>query len=168
MPELEEWAELLKKRLERRTGRKDIEVTIGPWRAYDVKVSAGSDNHPIVDFYSPIRYDRSRLTPAMDYAVDMIQNWEANKVLHEKAKRDSERFYHMLKARFPDMELDYGVIDSETHFVRVKKEEGKLIASFDLWPKMTDADVERIADYIRERSRRVLEEGVSVAGIDYE
>lgn len=165
--ELRGWEESLKRYLEQKTGRKDVEVTVGPYRSYDVKVSKAADHHPIVDFYSPIRWDPARVNPAVAYAVEMLQNWEAGNVVHDKAVKDSERFYAMLRARFPNIELHYNVIDSETHSVAVERVKDKFVASFDLWPKMTDADVERIADYIREHARKVVDEGATMSGTNY-
>jgi hypothetical protein len=157
----------LERELARRTGRTDIEVTAGPYRSYDVTVSkVEKDHHPHVDFYSAMRWDPARVKAAVDYAVEMLQNWEAQNVIHEKAIKDSERFFETLKAKFPDMELDYSVIDSEYHHVYVKKEKDRLIATFDLWPNMTEADVEKLANYIRE-ARQKVEQGATLAGFDY-
>lgn len=170
MPEdLEEWRKSLEQEIAGRTGRKDIEVTAGPWRSYDVIVSKSEkDHHPIVDFYSAMRWDPSRVKPAVEYAVETLTNWEAQNVVHDKAVKDSECFFTMLKARFPDMEMDYYVLDSDFHHVHVQriKETGKLFAGFDLWPNMTDADVERIAGYIQQ-SRERMEKGATMAGFDY-
>ena len=165
----DEWLSSVKKVLEARTGRKDIEVTAGPYRSYNVLVSEAKDGHPIVDFYSVIRIDPGREGPAIAYAVQMLQNWEAETVIHDKAVKDSERFYQMLKSKFPDMELDYSVVDAEYHYVRVHVDEGKFMASFDVWPNMTEADVERIAGYVREYRNQLVESKIKsgMAGVDY-
>jgi len=164
--DIDEWVAEVKAYLEKKTGRKDIEVTAGPYRSYDVNISRGTDGHPIVDFYSVIRRD-ARQGPAIAYALEMLQNWEANVALIEKARKDSVPFFEKLQAQFPDIELRYTVIDSEFHYVRVSKKEAKLVASFDLWPKMTDADVERIAGYIREHLAKVKAKAVTMSGVDY-
>jgi hypothetical protein len=169
LADLEEWRKALEELLTRKTGRKDIEVTAGPYRNYDVHVSkAKRDHHPIIDFHSAMRWDPVRVRNAVDYATRMCTNWEAQNVIHGKAFKDSERFFAMLKARFPDLEMDYAVIDSERHYVHVNKvkETGKLFASFDLWPTMTDAEVEKIASFIQ-ILRGDIEKRAGMAGFDY-
>jgi len=167
MEELEEWKKSLERELARRTGRKDIEVTVGPWRPYDVSVSKAKDHHPIVDFYSPIRWDPVKVDKALKYAIDMLTNWEAINVLHEKAMRDSKPIFERIKAEFPDVKMDYIVLDAETHRVHVKKENDEIIVAFDLWPTMTEAQIEALKSKIREHVAKVREEGAAFSGEDY-
>lgn len=161
------WASQLKEELEKRTGRKDIDVTVSPYCSYDSLISAAADGHPIIDFYSQIQGDPQRLANALDYAVSMIENWEATTVLHEKAKKDCLPFYERLQREFPHLKLLYQVFDFDTHYLRLEKVDDKMVASFDLWPKMTDSDIERIASYIKDFEATLHRENATWAGITY-
>jgi len=161
------WAGQLKEELEKQTGRSDIEVTVSPYRSYDSLVSCAADKHPIVDFYSDIQGDTQRVKVAFDYAAAMIENWEATQVWHGKAKHDCLPFFESLKEKFPHLELVYSVIEFTSHAVQVVKAEDKTVASFDLWPKMTESDVARIASYIKEFEATLQRENATVAGATY-
>jgi hypothetical protein len=166
MEELEEWLKRLRQELEQRTGRKNIEVTGGPYRGYDVKVSKGKDGHPIVDFYSPIRLD-AREGNALNYAVSMLKDWDATVAGYEAEERIVKPIFDRIQGEFPDIELSYSVGDFETHKVWVgEKEKGKLTGSFDLWPAMKEKDIARLINYIKEDREKVLA-GTSMAGCDY-
>jgi hypothetical protein len=65
-----EWLKQVKQRIEKETG-KQVEVTGGPYRGYDVQVDLSAEI-PKVDFYSPIRMD-SREADAIDYAICCIK-----------------------------------------------------------------------------------------------
>jgi len=166
--EFTEWARQLHEELEKRTGRKDIALTVSLYRTYDVLVSsAGDDKHPLVDFYADIQTDPHRVGNALDYAAEMIQNWEATKVLHDKAKEDCLPFYERLQWEFPDLELVYTVLEFHKHFVQVEKVDGKTVASFDLWPNMTGSDIERLISYIRDFEATLHREDATFAGATY-
>ena len=165
--EYQEWLEGMKQALVRRTGRTDIEVTGGPYRGYDVRVSH-EDCHPLVDFYSAMRWEPGRVNAALDYAVSLIEDFEATLAEHEKEMEYVRPHFERLEKMFPDYELQYTVRYAEMHFVRAENKEGKIIVSFDLWPAMKEADIQRLADYIRKHTLEVsgtTEWGVS--GADY-
>jgi len=162
------WASQLKEALEKQTGRSDIEVTVTPYRRYDSLVSASkADKHPIVDFYSEIQGDPARVKVAFDYAAEMIQNWEATHVWHEKAKKDCLPFFESLKEEFPHLKLVYTVFEYVSHFVHVEKLEDQIGASFDLWPMMTESDIKRVSSYIRDFEDTLKRENATVAGATY-
>jgi hypothetical protein len=69
MEGLETFRKSLEQELIRRTGRKDIEVTAGPWRDHDVHIAIAADGHPHVDFYSTMRWDDSRIDTKEDYII---------------------------------------------------------------------------------------------------
>jgi hypothetical protein len=163
--ELEEWLESMKLALAKKTGRNDIEVTAGPYRSYDVKVSH-RDCHPVVDFYSAMRWDPKRVGAALNYAVSMVRDWEATLTAHEREMELVRPHFERLQEMFPNYELHYTVQYAETHFVRVEEERGKTIVSFDLWPAIKEADIHRLADYITEYAGKVAESG-GMAGADY-
>ena len=166
MIDYEPWLGDLKRTLLTRTGRADIEVTAGPYRSYDVKVSH-KDCHPLVDFYSAMRWDSRRVRAALDYAVSMVKDWEATLTAREKEMQVVRPHFERLQAMFPDLELHYTVQYGETHFVRAEKKQGKTIVSFDLWPAMRDGDIQRLADHIREYAQMVAKTTTSMAGADY-
>ena len=68
---------------------------------------------------------------------------------------------------FPNLRLVYVVFEFESHFLRVEKVEDKIAASFDLWPKMTESDVKRLASYIKEFEATLQRENATVAGATY-
>jgi hypothetical protein len=163
--ELEEWLEGMKLTLARQTGRNDIEVTAGPYRSYDVKVSHRGC-HPVVDFYSAMRWDRGRVNAALRYAVSMARDWEATLAAREREIELVRPHFERLKEMFPGYELHYSVQYGETHFVRAERKWGKTVVSFDLWPAMKEADIQRLSDYIKEYADKVIESG-GMAGADY-
>lgn len=163
--ELEEWLESMKVALAKKTGRNDIKVTAGPYRSYDVKVSH-RDCHPAVDFYSAMRWDPKRVSAALNYAVSMVRDWEATLTAHEKEMEVVRPHFERLQKIFPDYELRYTVQYGETHFVRVEREHGKTIVSFDLWPAMKEGDIQRLENYIGEYAQKVAQSS-GVAGADY-
>jgi len=164
--ELEEWLETMKVALAKKTGRNDIEVTAGPYRSYDVKVSH-RDCHPVVDFYSAMRWDPKRVGAALDYAVSMVRDWDATLTAREREMELVRPHFERLRKMFPNYELHYTVQYAETHFLRVEKEQGKTIVSFDLWPAMKETDIQRLADYIGEYARKVAKTTSGMAGADY-
>jgi len=164
---LEEWLESLKRYLRRETGRSDIEVTAGPYRSYDVRVSY-KECHPLADFYSAMRWDPGRVNAALQYAASMIKDWEATLAARDKEMEFVRPYFERLQAKFPSYELHYTVEYGETHFVRVQKEKDKIIVSFDLWPAMKEQDLQRLADYIRDYAGKILKaRGTAMAGADY-
>jgi len=166
--DLEEWLEEMKSVLVKRTGRNDIEITGGPYRGYDVKVSHAVDCHPVVDLYTPMRYDPLRVEAALDYAVRLIEDWEATLAAQEKDMRIVQPHFERLKAMFPDLGLRYTVRYGETHFVQAKREKDKTAISFDLWPAMKGSDIERIADYVKDFVRELSQPGgPSMIGTEY-
>ena len=166
MIELEEWLESIKLTLARQTGRSDIEVTAGPYRSYDVRVSH-KDCHPVVDFYSAMRWDPRRVNAALSYAASMVRDWEATLAAYGKEMELVRPHFERLQRMFPGYELHYTVQYGETHFVRAERKEGKITISFDLWPAMKEADIWRLADYIREYAQKTTETATSMAGADY-
>jgi len=165
--ELEEWLEGMKHTLTKRTGRHDIEVTGGPYRGYDVRVSH-KECHPLVDFYSAMRWDPGRVNAALDYAVSLIEDWEVTLAARGKEMELVRPYFERLQAMFPDYELHYTVEFVETHFVRVEEEKGKIIVSFDLWPAIKEENIQRLANYIREFTGKVSRpDGPVMAGVDY-
>jgi len=163
-----EWAIQLKEELEKRTGRKDIEVTISSYCNYDALISmATEDKHPIVNFYSDIQGNPARIKKAIDYAVEMTENWEVSQVMHEKAKQDALPFFARLKEEFPHLTLIYSVIDFSLHSVRIQNTGAQFVASFDLWPRMSEHDVNRIVFYIKDLEATLHRENVTAAGVNY-
>ncbi len=163
----EHWLGDLKHTLEIRTGHCDIEVTGGPYRSYDVRVSH-KDCHPAVDFYSAMRWDSRRVRTALDYAVSMVRDWEATLAAREKEMQVVRPHFERLKAMFPLLELHYTVQYGETHFVRAEKTQGKIMVSFDVWPSMKEKDIERLANYINEYADKIANAGeTAMAGADY-
>jgi len=163
--ELDEWLKKVTRELESKTGRKDIEVTGGPYRGYDVKVSKGTDGHPIVDLYSPIRLD-AREKNALDYAVSMLKDWDATIAGYEAEEKIVKPIFDRIQREFTDVELSYSVGDFESHQVWVEKKEGKLKGGFDLWPAIKEKDITRLINYIREYRQSVLD-GATLAGNNY-
>jgi hypothetical protein len=167
MMDYEQWLGELKRTLEKRTGRSDMEVTGGPYRGYDVRVSH-KGCHPLVDFYSAMRWDPARVRAALDYAVSMVKDWEATLAAREKEMQVVRPHFELLQTMFPDLELHYTVQYGETHFVRAEKERSKIIVSFDLWPAMKEKDIERLVEYIREYAAEMAKASDSaLAGADY-
>jgi len=165
--ELEEWLESIKRMLTRRTGRKDIEVTAGPYRSYDVRISH-KECRPLVDFYSAMRLDPGRVNAALDYAASMIKDWEATLAARDKEMKFVRPYFERLQAMLPGYELHYTVEYGETHFVRVQKEKDKIVVSFDLWPAIKDEDIQRLADYIKKYAGEVAKaRGATMCGADY-
>jgi len=163
--ELEEWLDSVKLTLGKQTGRNDIEVTAGPYRSYDVRVS-DKNGHPVVDFYSAMRWDPKRVNTALSYAVSMVRNWEATLAAHEKEMKLVLPHFERIQKMFPHYDLFYTVQYGETHFVRAENKQGKIIVSFDLWPAMKESHIQRLADYIKEHTHKVDESG-GMAGADY-
>ena len=167
MMDYENWLGDLKHVLEKRTGRHDIEVTGGPYRGYDVRVSH-KDCHPLVDFYSAMRWDSRRVRAALDYAISMVRDWEATLASREKEMQIVRPNFERLQAMFPGLELHYTVQYGETHFVRAEKEQGRITVNFDLWPAMKEKDIERLAEYIKEYADKMAKATDSaLAGADY-
>jgi hypothetical protein len=167
MTDYEHWLEDLKHNLQKRTGRSDIEVTGGPYRAYDVRVSH-KDCHPLVDFYSAMRWDSGRVRAALDYAVSMVRDWEATLAAREREMQVVRPHFERLQVMFPGIELHYTVQYGETHFVRAEKKQGRIIVNFDLWPAMKEKDIERLAEYIKEYTEKMAEAAnTALAGADY-
>lgn len=162
-----EWAEGLKKELERRTRRSDIEVTTAPYCSYDVLVSAAADKHPIVNFYAAIQGDNSRVEPALDYAAEMLQNWEITRIQHDKTKKDCLPFFEKLKGELPDILLDYTVFDFDKHFVQVAIVDENTVASCDLWLDMTEEDIKRLAFLMKDYQATLRRKKAACAGATY-
>jgi hypothetical protein len=148
--EMDEFKKSLERELAERTGRQDIEVTVGPYRSHDVSVSEASDHHPIADFYSAMRWDNYRVRQAVDYAVELIKNWEFVTAEAEAEKKAVKPIFERIRQQFPEAELEYVTGERATHFVQVEKKEGKKpIVTFDLWFGMDEGDIEKLEDEIR-------------------
>jgi len=152
--ELEEWLEGMKQALVKRTGRSDISVTGGPHRGYDVKVWH-KDCHPLVDFYSAMRWDPRRINAALNYAVSLIEDWEATLAEREREMAYVRPIFERIQRMFPEYEMHYTTRYGETHFVQAENKESKIIVSFDLWPAMKEKDIQRLIEFIREHVREV-------------
>lgn len=169
-PEGEEFARDMKRQLERRTGRTDIEVTASPYRSYDVVVSEAKDGHPVVDFYSAMRWDAHRVSQALDYAVELIKNWEFVKAEREAERKTLKPTFEYIQRQFPQAELTYTTVERETHFVSVERRDGKKpLVSFDLWFGMKPDDISRLKEeLIPEQLKRLEEEPKpSMVGTEY-
>ena len=162
-----EWANWLLEELQGRTGRHDIGVTVTPYCNHDVLVSAGADKHPIITFYSAMQGDSPRVAQALDYASEMLQNWELTTVLHEKARQDCLPFYERLQREFPHMEASYNIVDFGKHCARVTKADDKIVSYFDLWPQMTEGDVKRLISHIEELEATLHREDATYAEVTY-
>jgi len=167
--ELEAWKRALEQELARRTGRQDIEISVGPYRSHDVKVSEAPNHHPIVDFYSAMRWDGHRVTQAVDYAVDLIKNWEFVRAEAEAEKKAMRPVFERIQRQFPRAELQYVTVERETHFISVERREGeKPLVHFDLWFGMKEDDIRRIKEKeIPELLDKLEKEKASMVGIDY-
>lgn len=168
--DLDQWLRRLRREIERRTGRRDVEVTGGPYRGYDVRVSEAPDGHPIVDFYSPMRFDPRRVRQAVDYVVSLIENWEATKAEHQTEMRAVRPIFERLRGMFPDLEMEYTVGYGDMHQVNVERdpETGKIKASFDLWPGMKEKDIWKVAGYIKRFVTEFDQQGGGgIKGVEY-
>jgi len=163
----QEWANWLLEELQRRTGRHDIEVKVTPYSNHDVLISAAADKHPIVSFLSAMREDSPRVAQALDYTSEMLQSWEVNMVIHEKAKQDCLPFYERLQREFPHMVHEYNVVDVGKHSARVTKVDDKIVSFFDLWPQMTEVDVKRLISYIEDLEATLDRENATYAEMTY-
>lgn len=159
-PELEAWKQSLEQELARRTGRKDIEVTVGPYRSYDIRVKEAPDHHPIADFYGAMRWDPHRVTQAVNYAVDLIKNWEFVCAEAEAEKKSLKPTFEYIQRQFPQADLSYNTTENATHFVSAeRREKEKPLVSFDLWFGMKPDDISRIKEeLIPEQLKRLEEE----------
>lgn len=79
--EIKEFAKKMMEKLKKETKMRNIRVTAGPYRPYDVKVTFNENNQQYeVDFYSPIRVtDPQRLEAAYHYAIGWIEGYEAGR-----------------------------------------------------------------------------------------
>ena len=161
------WANWLLEELQRRTGRKDIEVTVSPYCSHDVLLSIGTDNHPIVTFLSAMQGDSQKVAQTLDYTCEMLRDWELTAIQHERAQRDCLPFYEILQMKFPHMELTYSIVDSGKHCVRVTKVDDKIVSYFDLWPQMTEDDVKRLISHIKELQATLHRENATYAEMSY-
>jgi len=162
-----EWANWLLEELQRRTGRHDIGVMVKGESNHDMLITMGTDKHPIVIFSSAIREDSSRVTQALDYISEMLQDWDLTTVLYEKASQDCLPFYERLKREFPHMESTYNVVDVGKHCARVTKSDDKIVSFFDLWPQMTEGDVQRLISHIKELEDTLHRENATYAEVTY-
>lgn len=156
--------------LAKNTGRTDIEVTVGPRRSHDVKISEAPDGHPIVDFYSAMMWDLRRVVQAKNYAIDLIKNWGFVKAEAEAEKKSLKPTFEYIQGQFPQAELKYTTTERETHSVSVERREGrKPLVFFDLWFGMKPADINRLKEeLIPEQLKRLEEEPrPSMAGTEY-
>lgn len=168
--ELEAFKRDLQTNLAKNTGRTDIEVTVGPWRSYDVEVSEAADGHPIVDFYSAMRWDLRRVAQAKNYAIDLIKNWEFVKAEAEAERKVVKPIFERIEAQFPQAELGYTTAERETHFVSAERREGKKpLVSFDLWFGMSENNIKRLKEELIPECLKNLEEEPRPAmfGMDY-
>jgi len=161
------WANWLLAELQRRTGRHDIGLTVSPNCSHDVLLSVGADKHPVVSFHSAIQGDSTRVAGALDYVSEMLQSWELTVILHEKASRDCLLIFERLKREFPHMQPTYNIVDSGKHCAWVTKTDDKIKSFFDLWPKMTEGDVERLISHIKDIEDTLNREGATYAEVSY-
>lgn len=161
------WAGQLKKELEKRTGRKDIEVKASPYYSYKAMVTPGTDGHPVVGFSTALQQNPKEVASTLDYVSEKLEIWEATKILHAKTEEDCRPFFNRLKAEFPHMALNYNIIDSGRHCLWIAKKDGEILGYFDLWPMMTEPDIERIASYIRDFEATLRRENATAAEITY-
>ncbi len=165
--EATEWADQLKKELEKRTGRKDIELTVSSFLNYKVTLVASPEGYPVVVFNTGVHDNSQELETALDYVTEMLQNWDVTKVIHKKAEEDCRPVFDRLKAAFPHMVLNYTIIDSGKHCIWVAKKEGKTFGYFDLWPTMSSDDVKRTITYIGDLEATLDRENVTYAEVTY-
>ncbi len=166
----EDFQRELEENLAKNTGRTDIEVKVGPYRSYDVSVSEADDGHPIVDFYSAMRWDSHRVAQAKNYAIDLIKNWEFVKTEAEAEKKATRPIFDRIQGQLPEIELHYVTMERETHFVKAERREGqKPLVSFDLWFGMTEEDIKRLKhELIPKQLKRLKEEPKpSMVGTEY-
>jgi len=155
---LEAFKRELETNLAKNTRRTDIEVTVGPYRSHDVIVSEAADGHPIVDFYSAMRWDAHRVAQAKNYAIDLLKNWEFVKAEAEAEKRATRPIFDRIQAQFPEAELRYITEERETHFVSAeRREEDKPLVGFDLWFGMTEDDIKRLKEKLIPEQLKRLE-----------
>jgi hypothetical protein len=97
-----------------------------------------------------MRWDNYRVRQAVDYAVELIKNWEFVTAEAEAEKKAVKPIFERIRQQFPEAELEYVTGERATHFVKVKKKEGKKpIVTFDLWFGMDEGDIEKLEDEIR-------------------
>ncbi len=164
--EVDVWLDKIRGLLKERTGRDDIEVTGGPYRGYDVKIDKAEDGHPIVDLYSPIRYD-GREQEAIDYAVELIKDWDATTASQDDEATYVKPVFERIQEMFPEYDMNYVVMDREKHYVQAQQHEKELIVHFDLWPAITEQGIAKIASYIRECVGRIPKQG-GISGLEYD
>ncbi len=162
-----EWANWLLEELKKRTGRRDIELTVTPYSNHEVLIAIGAVKQPIVSFNSAMRGDSLKVAQSLDYTTEMLKTWELTKVLHEKASQDCLPLYERLQREFPHMESIYTIVDSGKHCARVSKVDDKTMSSFDLWPQMTEGDVKRLISHIKELEDTLHRENVTYAEVTY-
>ncbi len=165
--QLGQWEGQLKTELEKRTGRKDIELMASAAFSYKVTVVASPDGHPVVVFNASLQEQSEELASTLDYVSEMLENWEATKILHERAAEDCRPFLERVKSEFPHISLNYNIIDSGKHYLWVAKKGDGTIAYCDLWPTMTEPDIERIILYIRDLEATLPRENAKAADITY-
>ena len=163
-----EWANQLLLELEKRTGRKDIELTITSYSSHDVLVSISADDkHPIINFCAAIKGVPARVAEVLDYTSEMLQSWELSIIWLEKANRDCLPIYERLKREFPHMESAYHTADSGKHCAQVARIDGKVKSFFDLWPQMSEDDINRLISHIKELEDTLNRENATFAEVTY-
>lgn len=165
MTEVDQWLKRLGQVLKGQTGRGDIEVTGGPYRGYDVRVEQAEDGHPIVDFYSPIRYD-GREQDAIEYAVSLLKGWDSARASIAAERVILQPIADRIQVIFPEYEINFATGDYQEHFVQLERSDDKVIASFDLWPALNEAGIQHIVDSIKQCADRMTEKSL-VVGIHY-
>ena len=165
--EVAEWAGQLKKELEKRSGRKDVEVGVYAVGSYKATIVAGANGHPVINVNSTIQQNPQELASTLDYLSEQLQNWELTKIIHKKAAEDCAPVLEKLKVEFPHIALNYNIIDSGKHSIWVAKEGDKTYGHFDLWSGMSSGDVKRIIVCIKELEDTLDREGCTYAEMTY-
>ena len=161
-----EWADQLKRELEKRTGREDIELSVSPL-SYRATLVVSPDGCPVVAFNVALQENPAEIASALDYVSEMLQDWEVTKVIHKKAEGDCQPFFERVKAKFPNIVLNYNIIDSGKHCIWVAKKDGKTLGHFDLWPTMSPDDVKRIITCIGDLEDTLNREDATYAEMSY-
>lgn len=89
--EVNAWLKQVKETIEKATA-KEVEITGGPYRGYDVEVDLSGET-PKLDFYSPVRRFADREADAIDYAICCIKE---DKILSDEEHLNmlTDRIYH--------------------------------------------------------------------------
>ena len=148
--------ELLERELIRRTGRRDIEVSIGPYE-HDATIEPDlDDGHLIVSFYESL--PSRRFIIAFEYALDIITNWLFYEVERNAEIKALRPIFEQIQAKFTNIELEYFATSYDPSVVAERDEANRLKVGFDLWMGIKQKDIELIERRITEALELVREE----------